>query len=134
MKTRPPAKPAPRSGRTTVLLAIGDSLMRCRLRELLEDDPGFRVVGEAGDGNEAVSLSKRLKPSVVVLDEELAELDGPEAARRILKDDPRAQLFYLGRGPDEGESSRPWSTFRLAKDVLPDDAVAFLRQQVRAAA
>jgi chemotaxis response regulator CheB len=117
--------------KVTVVLAIGDSLLRCRLRDLMDQDPRFDVIGESVDGNEAVALTKRLKPAMVVLDEELAELDGPEAARRILKDVPRTQLFYLGRGPDEGEPSQPWAPFKLMKDLLPDDAVELMKRQLK---
>ena len=126
-------KRASTSAKVTVVLAIGDSLMRCRLRELMDEDPRFDVIGESLDGNEAVALTKRLKPAMVVLDEELSELDGPEAARRILKDGPRTQLFYLGRGPDEGESSQPWAPFRLMKDLLPDDAMELMKRQLKTA-
>ena len=108
--------------------------MRCRLRDIMEQDSRFDVVGEAADGNEAVELARRLKPSVVVLDEELAELDGPEAARRILKEEPHIRLFYLGRGPDEGEPTWPWAPFLLAKDLLPDDAFELMKRQLKSPA
>ncbi len=124
----------PPSRKLKVVLAIGDSLMRRRMREILEGDERFAVIGEAADGNGAVATALKTRPEVVVLDEELSELDGPEVARRILRDRPQTQLFYLGRGPDEGEAPLPWSYFRMTKDVLPDDAVEFMRRHMQAAA
>ena len=68
-----------------VLLADDHTVLRAGIRALLEGDPaaGIRVVGEAGTGDEAVSLAQRLEPDVVVMDLSMPGSGGLEATRRI---------------------------------------------------
>jgi len=79
---------------TTVLLADDHQLLRQALRRALEDS-GFSVVSEAGDGDEAVRLTKELHPDVVVMDVTMPVLDGIEATRRIHADDAEARILVL---------------------------------------
>jgi DNA-binding NarL/FixJ family response regulator len=67
---------------TSVLLADDQALVRSGFRLILEL-AGLDVVGEAGDGAEAVELAKRLEPDVVLMDIRMPELDGIEATRQI---------------------------------------------------
>ena len=68
-----------------VLLADDHAVLRAGIRALLEGDPaaGIRVVGEAGTGDEAVNLTQRLRPDVVVMDLSMPGSGGLEATRRI---------------------------------------------------
>jgi two-component system response regulator NreC len=68
-----------------VLLADDHTVLRAGIRALLEGDPaaGIRVVGEAGTGDEAVNLTQRLRPDVVVMDLSMPGSGGLEATRRI---------------------------------------------------
>jgi response regulator NasT len=70
---------------TTVLVAEDETLIRLDLRLQLED-AGYRVCGEARTGTEAVELARTLQPDLVMLDVKMPELDGIEAARRILSE------------------------------------------------
>jgi len=79
----------------TVLLVDDHSLVRRGFRRLLEEDDGIRVVGEAGDGDEAVKEACRLRPAVVVMDFALPSMNGAVAARQILKSLPATAVLVL---------------------------------------
>ena len=81
--------------RITVLLADDHSLVRRGFRRMLDDDEGILVVGEAADGAEAVELSARLKPQVIVMDCAMPKVSGLEATRRILADSPGVAILML---------------------------------------
>ena len=80
---------------TRVLLADDLNLFRSGLARLLRDDPRVDVVGEAGDGAEAVRLAARLKPDVVLMDLRMPNLDGIEATRQIILADPEVKIIVL---------------------------------------
>ncbi|WP_433045523.1 response regulator transcription factor [Dactylosporangium sp. CS-033363] len=69
-----------------VLLADDQAMMRAGLRALLEDSADITVVGEAGDGREAVRQAGILRPAVVVMDVRMPAMDGIEATRAIMTD------------------------------------------------
>ena len=71
---------------TTLLIADDQALVRVGLRKILESEPQTTVVGEAGDGQDAVAAARRLRPDVVLMDIRMPVLDGIEATRRILAD------------------------------------------------
>ncbi len=85
----------------TVLLVDDHALVRRGFRRMLEDDAEISVVGEAGDGNEAVRLACELQPNVVVMDCAMPELSGIEATRRILQKYPEAGILMLSMHSEE---------------------------------
>jgi len=78
-----------------VLLVDDHILVRRGFRRMLEDDPEIDVVGEAGDGNEAVELAAMLKPRVVVMDFALPSMNGAVATRLIRKASPDVEVLML---------------------------------------
>ena len=86
---------------TTIVLADDHPIVRQGMRGLLESEPGFVVVGEAGDGREAVELVERLQPDVAILDLMMPELNGLEVARRALRLSPRTRVVILSMYSDE---------------------------------
>jgi len=79
----------------TVLLVDDHSLVRRGFRRMLEDEADMDVVGEAGDGEEAVRLAKELRPNVVVMDCALPGMNGLQATRAILENRPEASVLML---------------------------------------
>jgi len=79
----------------TVVLADDHPIVRQGLRHLLESDPEFRVVGEAGDGIKALQLVETLKPNVLVVDMMMPGLNGLEVLRQIKKLSPTTHAIVL---------------------------------------
>jgi len=78
-----------------ILVVDDHEMVRRGLRTLLEAHPGWKVVGEAVNGRDAVEMVKQLKPDVVVMDISMPEMNGFEATRRIQETAPQtAVLIY----------------------------------------
>ncbi len=79
-----------------VLLADDQRLVRSGFRMILRADPELEVIGEAGDGEEAVRLAEELQPDVVLMDVRMPKLDGIEATAQILAGpEPRPRVLVL---------------------------------------
>ncbi|HKV47227.1 MAG TPA: response regulator transcription factor [Candidatus Acidoferrales bacterium] len=78
-----------------ILIADDHDLMRRGLRTLLESHPGWTVCAEASTGREAVAKAEELRPDIVIMDITMPELNGVEAARRILKASPSTEILIL---------------------------------------
>ena len=87
--------------KTTILLAEDHAIVRQGLRALLQADGGFRILGEARTGREAVEMTQRLKPDITVMDIAMPVLNGLEATRQILHVNPAAKVLILSAHSDE---------------------------------
>src|SRR5438270_6776211 len=87
--------------RITVLLAEDHQIVREGFRSLLEHESDVEIVGEAETGRQAVQLTRKLRPSVVVMDIAMPLLNGLEATRQIRKDFPETKVLILSAHSDE---------------------------------
>ncbi len=83
------------------MIADDHALVREGTRQILEDQPGLEVVGEAQDGEEAVALVSRLHPDVVLMDIAMPKLNGIEATRLIKKESPSTSVLILTAYDDD---------------------------------
>jgi len=79
----------------SIILADDHPLLREALKHVLERESDFRVIGEAGDGEEAVRLATELVPDVVIMDISMPKINGIEATRRIKERFPRIAVLAL---------------------------------------
>lgn len=85
-----------------IVLADDHPIVRQGLRALLEAETDFQLVGEAGDGLEAVGLVERVKPDVLVLDLMMPGFAGLEVARQARQRSPQTRIVILSMHADEG--------------------------------
>ena len=115
---------------TTRLLLVDDhKLLREGLRRAVED-AGFDVVGEAGDGEEAVRLAVELRPDLVLMDVTMPVLDGIEATRRLRQSAPEARVVILTMHGEEetvDRALRAGAVAYLLKDCSIDQVADTLR-------
>jgi DNA-binding NarL/FixJ family response regulator len=115
---------------TTVLIADDHQLLRHALRRALEDS-GFRVVSEAGDGEEAVRLVQQDRPDVVVMDVTMPVLDGIEATRRIHAATGESKVLVLTMHDEDAlrvKALRAGAVGFLTKDCAMQEVVETVRR------
>ena len=117
-----------------ILLVDDHPLFRKGLHTLLDDEEGLRIVGEAGNGREAIEWVKRLSPDVVIMDITMPELDGIEATRGILAGSPETKVIALsihgGKRFVEKMLSAGAAGYIL-KDSAPEELVDGVRAVLR---
>jgi DNA-binding NarL/FixJ family response regulator len=115
----------------SVLLVDDHSLVRRGFRRLLEDESDIFVKGEAGSGEEAIDLAKSLLPDVIVMDSALPGINGLDATRKILGNNPKARVLMLSM-----HSEQTWVQQALAagakgyilKNAIDLDLAAAIRR------
>jgi DNA-binding NarL/FixJ family response regulator len=113
-----------------VLVVDDQRLVRSGFRMILRADPEIEVVGEAGDGAEAVSLARELRPDVVLMDVRMPKLDGIAATRLLLDDpDPPRVLVLTTFDLDEYvfAALRAGASGFLLKDAPEEQLLAAIR-------
>jgi DNA-binding NarL/FixJ family response regulator len=106
-----------------IIVADDHQVVRSGFAELLDTQPGFAVVGTAANGIEAVQLSRRLRPDVVLMDIRMPDMDGIEATR---------QLAGLGPGPPRVLILTTFDLDEYVYDALRAGASGFLLKDVTA--
>ena len=116
---------------TTIVLADDQPLLRGGFRMILEAQGDMRVTGEAGDGEEAVAVTRRLRPDVVLMDVQMPKLDGLEATRRIARDaGTRSRVLMLTtfeRDDYVFEALRAGASGFMLKNAAPEELVRAVR-------
>jgi len=122
------------SKKTTILLADDHSVVRQGFRRILESQPDMEIVGEAGNGREAIERATALTPDVVVMDVAMPELNGIEATRRLMDASPRTRVLALSMHKDAvyvREILRAGARGYLLKDAIDADLLAAVRAIAR---
>jgi DNA-binding NarL/FixJ family response regulator len=113
-----------------VLLADDQALVRAGFRMIIEDQDDMQVVGEAGDGQQAVHLAKRTRPHVVLMDIRMPNMDGIEATRQLAAQ-PEAPRIVILTTFDLDEyvyhALAAGASGFLLKDLPPAELVAAIR-------
>ena len=120
--------------RIRILLADDHGVVRQGFKMILDAEPDMEIVGEAGNGREAIELADQLKPDVVVMDVAMPELNGIEATRRIAGSAPHVRVLALSMHKDSvyvREVLRAGARGYLLKDSGPSDLVSAVRAVAR---
>jgi DNA-binding NarL/FixJ family response regulator len=115
----------------TIALADDHKVVRQGLRAVLEAEPDFHVIGEAGDGLEAIRVVERLRPDVVILDMMMPGLHGLETARQVRKCSPKTHVVVLSMHADEAyviEALKNGAAAYVVKDASADDLIKSVRE------
>jgi DNA-binding NarL/FixJ family response regulator len=113
-----------------VLVVDDQSMVRAGFRMLLSGEADIEVVAEAGNGREAVAMAARFRPTVILMDIRMPELDGLEATKQILAADPAARILVLTTFDlDEYiyEALRVGASGFVLKDEPPEQLIAAVR-------
>lgn len=107
---------------TIRVLIVDDSAFICkRIREILEQEPGFKVVGVASNGKEAIIMAAQLEPDVITMDVEMPIMDGISAVKQIMRDCPTGILMF---------SAATHTGAKATLDALNAGAIDFLPKQL----
>ena len=91
---------------TRIFIADDHPLMRQGLRQVIEIEPNLKVVGEAGNGSEALALIEQLKPDAAILDVDMPHQDGFQVARALAAKNNPAAIIFLDHSQRRTDVSR----------------------------
>ena len=114
-----------------VLIADDHAIVRKGIRALLATEPDVEVVGEAENGQEAVTAAQELQPDVILMDLMMPEMDGIEATRCITADHPEARILVLTSFAADDKvfpAIKAGALGYLLKDSGPEELVDAIRQ------
>ena len=128
---RRPGTPARSNEKTAILLVDDHALFRVGMRNVLEREPGFDIVGEADDTRSAFDLSIQLSPDIILMDLSQPAPGGIEATQRIKRELPSAGIIVFAANEDEDalfDAIKAGAAAFILKDVAPDDLVTIIRR------
>ena len=116
-----------------VLIADDQALVRVGFRKILESEPDLEVVGEAGDGGEAIDRARLLCPDIVLMDIQMPHIDGLQATRRLAADGTTRVLILTTFDVNEYvyEALRSGASGFLLKDTEADQLINAIRVVAR---
>jgi DNA-binding NarL/FixJ family response regulator len=117
-----------------LLIADDHPIVRAGFEGMLAEKPDLEVVGEAGNGEEAVRLADRLRPDVVLMDLRMPEVDGVEAIVRIKEDHPHVHILVLTTYDTDADILRAieaGATGYLLKDTPREELFRAIRAAAR---
>lgn len=115
---------------TKIVLADDHRIIREGIRNLLEQEEDFAVVGEASDGHEVIRLNQDLRPDVLIMDITMPNLNGIDATRKIVRQNPETKIIALSMHSDHhfvAEMLQAGATAYLLKDCVSDELVKAIR-------
>ena len=113
-----------------LLIADDQRLFRQSLRIALEREADLKVIGEAGDGQEAYEQVKALRPEMVLMDVEMPKLDGIAATRLLVKERPDIKILMLSAYADDERvlhGIQAGAVGYIVKDATPEEFVKIIR-------
>lgn len=116
--------------RITVLLAEDHMIVREGLKKLLESESDIEIVGEATTGRQAVELTQKLHPDVIVMDIAMPQMNGLEATRQILKAFPKVKVIILSAHSDDAYVENATSLGAMGY-LIKQTSAHFLSEAIR---
>lgn len=116
-----------------LLIADDHALVRSGLRSMLKREPGFEIIGEAENGQEAVELCRSLRPDLVLMDMRMPKMDGLEATRIIKQEYPEIRVLMVTMHENQDytlEAVRAGAAGYVLKDAPRDELVAAARRLI----
>ena len=117
----------------TILLADDHPFVRRGIRNLLEAETDFSVVGETEDGVQAAQLTEKLRPDILVLDLMMPNLNGLEVMKQVRRRSPKTRMIVLSMqsaDPYVIEAFRSGAIGYVLKDSAPDELINAIRQSL----
>ena len=117
-----------------ILIADDHAVVRRGLRALIETEDGMEVVGEAGDGTQAVQKAGSLHPDVILLDLVMPQMDGIEAIQEIRRNDPESRILVLTSFSEDEKvltAIEVGAMGCLLKDATPEELLRAIRDVYR---
>ena len=121
-----PSRPAVR-----VLVVDDHPMWRSTIRQVVDASGANRVVGEAGDGDEALEVAQRARPDVVIMDLNLPGVDGATATRRLVEAFPAVKVLVLSASDEQGQvvgAMRAGASGYLLKTAEPAEVLEAIRR------